>query len=86
MNKEAKKYNLSLSPLWQTRAQNLMGIEVDDKILEALSQVKAGGKLFIKFLEEDKRKNDKSPHAYLEYLSPEEVAAYKARMDTSGGL
>lgn len=74
--------------MWQTRNQNLMTMEVDDKVLEALGKIRGGGKLMIKFIDEDKRKNDKSPHAYIEYLDPEEVAAYKAKASASstGGL
>jgi hypothetical protein len=78
-----KKYNLTITPMWETKNQNLMSIEITEDILQALDKVEVGGKLFIKRLEEDRRKNDKSPHAYLEYLDPSEVAAYKAKQSPS---
>lgn len=88
MEKSNKKFNLTVAAMWQTRNQNLMSMEVDAKVLEALASIKPGGKFMIKFIDEDKRKNDKSPHAYIEFIEPEEVAAYKAKASSSstGGL
>lgn len=71
-----KKYNLKLSALWGTKYEGLyFSMPVDAMVFDALQQVEKGGKLVFRAIPEERRKHDKSPHAYLEYMSKEEVEA-----------
>lgn len=74
---EEKKYNLSVTPMWNTRNGNLMGFEIGPEQYDALQRLEKGGKLMVRFLRPDQRKNDRSPDAYLEYLTASEVERYK---------
>lgn len=74
-----KKYNLSVSPMWQTQSGGYKSLKINDEILEALSQLKPGGMLIIKQLPNERRKNENSPNAYLEYVSPEAIEEFKAK-------
>lgn len=68
-----KKYPLSVAPLY-TSGYNLQSVVITPEILEKLGQLEVGGKFVIKTVKEEWRKNEKSPHGYLEYLTPAEVA------------
>ena len=87
-NGTEKKYNQTLGGLWETKTGNLMSMKVDARMLDAIQGVRLGSKLFIKYLPEDRRK-EKSPHAYFEVVSPEDVAEFEAnnkgRPYTQGG-
>lgn len=72
-----KKFNLTVSPLWETEGGNLISLEINPEIYDALQKVKIGGKLFVK-TNAAKNKHAKSPQKYLEYMSVEDVAAFKA--------
>jgi hypothetical protein len=74
---EEKKFNTTIVPLWTTQNGNMFSMVVGPEHFDALQQVEIGGKLFIKMLPEDRRKSEKSPNAYLEYVSKEDVAKYK---------
>lgn len=74
---ETKTYNLSVTPLWNTRNGNLMGIKITDEIYDALQRVEKGGKLMVRFLPDESRKQDTSPHAYIDYISKESVHAFE---------
>jgi hypothetical protein len=64
-----KKYNDTISPFYT------VGKEKEN--YDALQKVKIGGKLFLK--RNRHKVQAKSPDAYLEYITPEEVAAYAER-------
>jgi hypothetical protein len=72
-----KKFNLTISPMWDTKNGNLMGMEITKEHYDALQNVEEGGKLMVKFVKS--RKGDTSPHAYLEYITKEEVRQFKAQ-------
>ncbi len=74
-----KKYNVTVAGLWKTKTGSLMSMPVDARVLDALKNAsEGGGKLVIKFLREESRKTEKSPHAFLEYMSKEEVDGFSA--------
>jgi hypothetical protein len=87
MNKstEKKEFNLTLAPMWDTKNGNAFSIEIGPEHYDALQQVEVGGKLFLKRLPEERRKSENSPNAYLEYVSKEEVAKFKAENPGKGG-
>lgn len=74
-----KKFNLSISPLWLTKGANFSSVTVNAQVLEALKQVQPGGKLIVKVLAEERRKNEDSPNAYLEFMSKEEIDEFRNR-------
>ena len=81
--KSDKKYNLTIVPLWATsREGSYMSIEIGPEHFDNLAKVEVGGKLVFRVLPEEFRKTDKSPNAYLEYISKDDVAAFKARSDS----
>lgn len=77
--KDEKKYNLTLVPMWITKNGNYFSIEIGPEHYDAIQQVAVGGKLLFKMMPEEKRKNENSPNAYLEYVNAEEVAAFKTK-------
>lgn len=78
--KTDKKYNLTLIPLWETKREgSYMSLEVKPEHFDAFGKIEVGGKLVFRVLPEEYRKNEKSPNAYLEYISKEDVAAFKKR-------
>jgi hypothetical protein len=77
MSDKNKKYNLKVAALWATRSGTMyMSMPVDDQVFDALQQVEKGGKLVFKVLAEESRSKDTSPHAYLEFMSKEDVETY----------
>jgi len=68
-----KKYPLSLTPMY-SHGFEFRSITVTPEIVSALSQIETGGKLRMRLLKDEWRKTEKSPNAYLEYLTPAEVA------------
>jgi len=85
---DEKKYPLSITPLFQSgfRQQSLI---VTEEILEALAKVQIGGKLVVRQLKAESRSSDRSPVSYLEYMTPGEVAALKAKYaekEQQGGI
>ena len=72
-----KKYNLTLSPMYKAgKNDNFISIEITPAIFDALQNIEIGGKLFFK--QTKQKKTDKSPDAYLEYISKDEVDRFKA--------
>ena len=71
-----KEFNLTVSRMYSTRNGNMRTVTLEDDELEALQQVRKGGMLLVKNLPADRRKTDKSPHAFLEYIKPEDVEAF----------
>lgn len=78
MSQQKPEYNLKVTPLWETDSGNYKGMKVNAEQFDALQQVTEGGMFFIKLISEDKRKDDKSPHAYLEFVTAAQLAAFKA--------
>jgi hypothetical protein len=77
-----RKYNLTLAGVWEVGKQgNLMSMVVDSRTLEALKQVKEGGKIFIRHTSEGLKmeKGEKFPDAFVEYMSAESVAEFAAK-------
>lgn len=78
-NKQNSKFNLSIAPLWMTKSGNLASITVNDQTLEALKNVKPGGKIIVKYLPEERRRNQDSPNAYLEFMTKEHMDEFKRK-------
>lgn len=78
-NKQNSKFNLSIAPLWLTKSGNLASITVSDQTLDALKNVKPGGKIIVKFLPEERRRNQDSPNAYLEFMTKEHMDEFKRK-------
>lgn len=62
-----------------------MSMPIDDVVFDALQSVERGGKFVLKVLEPGSRKMEKSPHAYLEYISKEDVEAFEANRKPGAG-
>lgn len=77
MNKDKSVYNESIAPLFLTRdgkGYTMGAIPVKKEMLEILSRVKEGGQFMVRV--NKFKKSDKSPDAYLDYVTPERVRAY----------
>lgn len=78
------KLNLTLAPLWYTKSGNgnltcsLKNEKTLREIADAVAQLEVGGRLLLKFLPEERRKIENSPHAYLEYISADKVAEFQS--------
>jgi len=78
MAKDKKDYNTTIVPLWETRNGGaFMSIEIGPEHFDAIRTMQVGGKLVFKLLKEEYRKSEKSPNAYLEYISKDKVEAFK---------
>ena len=84
-NNNNKDYPDTVAAVWQ-RTNSLYPFEsmpIDARTFDQLQKVMAklviGGKLRIKKL--NKKTNDKAPDAYIEYLTPEQVAAERKRYE-----
>lgn len=82
-----KKYNKALAALYRTREGGYLSMEIDtrsyDAFKEAAQALEVGGKIIVKVLAEDSRAKFKNPetapHAFLELISKDNVASYKAK-------
>lgn len=80
-----KEYNPTLTVFYETSSGNYMSLKISPADFDTLQKVKVGGKLFIK--KNGFRKPgpngepSKSPHAYLEYISPEQVREFEAKQE-----
>lgn len=80
------KKNTSMLALFTQRTGNLMSMEVDDRaynqLRAAFEEIKPGCKLMVRFLPQETREKfknpDSAPNAFLDILSVESVAEYKA--------
>lgn len=73
-------YPESITPLFkQGFRQN--SLIINDEIMEKLAGVELGGRLVVRFLKEESVKTSKSPTAYLEYLTPNQVADAKQKYE-----
>lgn len=77
--KTKQEFNLTIAPLWAKESGNLFGMKIEADHYDALQQVEVGGVFAVKFLKEKSRKSDKSPNAYLEYITPAKWEEYKAK-------
>lgn len=86
-----KKYNTTMLALWRQKTGNFMSMRLDDRSMDTLAlafkDIKKGGKIMFKILTEEVRtkfnkKDDKAPHAFIEILSPENVAEFEANRTT----
>ncbi len=73
---DKKKYNLSLSRAFKIKG-GAWSADIGPEEFDAIQQVKIGGRLVYRELQEKSRKSDKSPHGYFQYMTPEEVKAFK---------
>lgn len=78
MSQQKPEYNLKVTPLWETDSGNFKGMKVNAEQFDALQQVTEGGMFFIKVIAPEKRKDEKSPHAYLEFVTAAQLATFKA--------
>ena len=78
MSQQKPEYNLKVTPLWETDSGNYKGMKVDAQQFDALQNVEEGGMFFIKIIDPAKRKDEKSPHAYLEFVTAAQLAKFKA--------
>lgn len=84
----SKKYYTTVTPLFKAGYQ-MKSLSVNPEILEVLSNIEAGGRLIVRTLKEESRTSDKSPVAYLDYMTPAEVEAEKKEYQekrAQGGL
>lgn len=79
-----KKYPLTVAPLFKSGNFSLNSITITPEIIEKLGEIEVGGKFTIRTLKEESRKNERSPNAYLEYLTPLEVEERKSFYQNSG--
>lgn len=83
---DKKEYNLTVSPLWATQSGNFQRFIKDEEALnelkEAISQLHVGGKLLIKNVKEEYRNGEKSPHAYIEFITKEKVDEFNKQRET----
>lgn len=80
---EKREYNLTITPLWPTKAGNLKSITIKPENFDALQQVKVGGMFLIKE-NRSKAKHGTSPTHFIEYLTPEKVAEARAAAQSGG--
>lgn len=69
-----KKYNLTVAPLWKGQYGGFYTY-VKDEAYDALQAVEKGGMLVIREVKAESRKQENSPHAYLEYMSKSDLDA-----------
>lgn len=77
MAKNNRDYPVSVAPLFKSGEFGYQTITINDEVLTKLEGVGHGGKFLIRFLKEESRKTEKSPVAYLEYLTPAQVEERK---------
>lgn len=72
------KYNETVCPLMESRGGNLSW-RVTPEVYDQFKKLAPGGRLLVRFLKPEQRKNgNRSPKAYLEYMTAEEVAKFDA--------
>lgn len=91
MSQTEKKYNESITSLYEKKSGNLMSMPVDDYVMDKLKHVKPGGKLMVRYLTEEQRAafaarkgktvhTYQTPAAFIDVISPEEAAKFDAEM------
>lgn len=75
---DKKKYNLSLARAFKIKG-GVWSADIGPAEYDAIQQVKLGGRLVYRELKEESRKSEKSPHGYFQYMTPEEVKAFKSQ-------
>lgn len=75
-----KQYKESAAPLWfKGKGDFMMSLDINDEVLDRIvTQAELGGKVRIRFLKEASKKSERSPDAYLEFISKDENETYKA--------
>lgn len=75
-----RKYNTTIAPLWATKFNgfSMSRLRITKEMLGVLAQILKDGEggQFVVKQNSAKVKKSISPHAYLEYQSPEEVQRY----------
>ncbi len=86
-NNKNPKYNKTIAPLWPTKAGGfyMSRLKINAEMLAVLDDIKEGGQFLIKAVPEEKRKSDTSPHAYLEYVTPQSVQEFEDRVKAQSG-
>ena len=77
--KSDKKFNLTLARAYPIK-NGYWSVDIGAAELDAILQIEAGGRLVIKTVPEESRKNENSPHAYFQYMTPAEVAEFKKKV------
>ena len=75
-----RKYNTTVAPMWATKYNgfSMSRLRINKEMLGVLAQILKdgeGGQFLIK-TNSAKTKTAKSPHVYLEYVTPAEVQRY----------
>lgn len=85
MSDSNKSFPETLAALWTSKSgKQYRSMEIDarafDQIQKVLSKVELGGRIVFKVVPEERRKNDKSPQGYVEYLTKAQVEEEKRRL------
>lgn len=67
-----KNYPATVAPMWK-QGYKYASLSVNSEILDLLKTVEEGGQFSFKTIKDEYRKGERSPQAYLEYLTPEQV-------------
>lgn len=70
--KQQTKYNMTVSPLYETAGGNYTSVKVTEEMKEKLATLEVGGKLLVR-LRRSAPRSDTDPHAFIEYITPEDV-------------
>lgn len=76
MPDNTRKYPLSLGPLWRTKNGEDFQGPIGAETFDNLQKIGKTGRIQVRM--NRYRKDEKSPHAWLEYLSEEDIAAARA--------
>jgi len=72
------KFNITLARAYKTK-RGYWSIDITAEEYDAIQKIQMGGRLILKEIPEESRKNDKSPQAYFEYMQPHEVKQFKEK-------
>lgn len=86
-----KRYPETVTALWKTRGgKQFRSMLIDerafDQLQKILANVEIGGRIVFKEVPADRRKSEKSPEAYIEYMSKELVEEEKAALANRDGI
>lgn len=70
-------YNETIVPMFKAKSNNgnYVSLTVNQEVMQQLLKVQEGDRILLKLLPDERRKHDKSPHAYLEIQPPEKREA-----------
>lgn len=73
-----KKFNLSLARAYKIKG-GVWSVDIGPAEFDAIQKIGLGGRLVYKELAEESRKSANSPHGYFQFMTAEEVKAFKAK-------